>query len=258
MNFSGYEPKIGKDHLERLLREMTQSRIAALPRPLRGAARDVFLATSSDMLEQRLNDLIALGIDWSRAGPTTPNWGSNYCACALCGRQVANKEGVVDHMRYLHCPLVESIAATARSDHSTTRSFKKKRAKERRAEEARAKALCVVDIGHGQEQIELRSGQRSDMTAIEPRLQELGFTKTVKKLSGGETETRWEMTTAKAYVLADPRREGRIDIRAWPHGTQPRQARGFKYIRHGEYILDSWRRDLAKKVEVRIEKMLGA
>jgi hypothetical protein len=251
-------PRLNEEALNRLLRGMIDSRIAGLPEPIRVMATDLYRATSSEALDRKLYDLGTLGIDWSRAGPTMEGWSADYCRCMFCGQQTANKRGIEDHLHNAGCDVFQAIKLTARIGFCDTSHWRREVAAEHEAEEERNRNLCVVDLDRGQERVRSGYSQREDLQNAEARMKALGFKKTVRKLGHGVTEIRWEMTTDQAYVLADPRQEGRIYLRAWPLNKKAGYKGSDRSHIEPEYILDNWHRDLLKKVEARIAKQLAA
>jgi hypothetical protein len=258
MMYPSFEPRLDEEALKKMLRGIIAARIATLPEPLAMTARSLRGATSTPILEQGIDDLKALGIDWSRAGKTTSGWSADYCECIFCGGSAANKQGIEDHMCASQCPVFGSIVTMARAAYCQTRYWRHEVAEKAAIMKERARSLCVVDIHRGHEELTPSYNGRKDLPAIEPRLADLGFTKVVSKLSGRRTETRWEMTTDEAYVLAHPRQEGRIYLRAWPFGHKPKTGITSIRYRSPESILDDWHRDLPKKVAARISKQLRA
>ena len=252
-----FNPRLDEDALNKMLRGMVSARIATLPEPLATTARGLRGVTSTPMLEEGIDDLRALGIDWSRAGKTFSGWSADYCECIFCGESIANKKGIEDHMRASKCRAFGGIVTMARATYCQTHYWREEVAEEARIVEDRARSLCVVDIHRGHEELTPSYNGRKDLPAVESRIADLGFTKVVSKLSGRRTETRWEMTTDEAYVLADPREEGRIYVRAWPLDQKPTERRTHHSYRSPEYILDGWHRDLPQKVAARITKQLN-
>lgn len=253
-----HKPILDEVRLKQMLRKVVESKMDSLPKPLEDAAWGMFRATSSADLSARAEDLKCLGIDWSRSGPTVSGWNADYCNCVFCGQQAANKKGIVDHMCVSECSVFGAVVMMARADYCDSDTWKHEVANENRNQEDRDRTLCLVDLDAGPERLQLTFRAREDLTAAESRLTGLGFEKTVRQLSGNRTETRWEMVTDTAQVLADPREEGRIYIRAWPINAKPATKRKRRLYSAPEYILDIWHKDLPAKLHARIEKQLAA
>lgn len=108
------QPRIDEEILAEMLQGMIDARIETLPAPLGAKARKLCASTSSAMMEERRNDLVGLGIDWSRAGPVEQGISAEYCPCIYCGQSVANKRGIVQHLAGAQCTVLKAIVFMAR------------------------------------------------------------------------------------------------------------------------------------------------
>jgi hypothetical protein len=177
-----------------------------------------------------------------------------------CGDEVASRAGVDKHYEGRRCAVLWPILALAKLDYSEGRRYREELERQAEAEVRRHQTLCVVDLAEGKVPMggwyENLYG-RSDTKFAEDRLSSLGFNKTVTALRDGKTETRRERTTEEAYILADPRQEGRINFRAWPI-AEVKAGKLSKHRRHfcPEHLLDGWKNDLDGKLKVRVDRML--
>lgn len=257
-----HAPSLDASDLQSAVQDLIQAAVRHYPQPIQEAVGSLRHAVSFKDLDRKLDDLISVALDWSRSGEITLGWSTDHCDCILCGSSVASKLGIERHYRRRECSVLWPIKAMARIQYAESRQGRAEIEAQEQAETLRFSTLCVVDLADGEEPVALRylpSSRHKELAWAEARLSTLGFSKVVKAIRRGITETRWEKITEDAYILADPREKGRIKFRAWPlaqvsNGKLPKYA----HRQRPEFLLDTWNKGLEGKLQVRVDALLKA
>jgi hypothetical protein len=259
----GYIPRQTIAAANEMLDDVLDVIIARLPQAVRSDISQLNRATCEDEIVEAERNLIETGIDWSRSRPAQGHafFSTSYCSCIFCGRSVADRRGIEEHIdRHRSCcPVFRAIITRILQQYATGESYAVEQAERAKRALAQSRDLVLVDLSRGPEPrgqmvYDPRSG--SEMRFAEKRLEELGF-KSEIELKDDTAVEKWVLMVGDILILADPRSRKSITFTVWGVETVDRWLKGEKVYRsHQIQIPDGWYRDLRDKLISRIEASL--
>lgn len=255
-------PDLNKDRLEEMVNSLSRAITKKLPGDLPEKIMSLSFAESDKEFRDSARSVAEEAVDQSRMGETIPNGSVEQCPCVFCGSYRGNKSGIEKHLDPTcpECPVLGTILTMATVRFGASEAGRREREKAARIRLERSKNRILVNQVTGPETFESVWNSRSAaaMVFAEGRLSEMGFTKDVITDETSATTTSWSLEGPGFFLLADPREEGVIRVRAWPIKLKDmyKTRKSRRAYMPTIDIRDGWKNDLKQKLFKRVEVQL--